>query len=524
MTPEQMRMALEAIEAEENRRDMHSFMKNVAWPVVEQGTKFKDNWHIHAICEHLQAVLDNQIRNLVINMPPRFMKSLLISVGFPAYAWVQDNINGGPGAALRFIYASYSKDLSTRDAVKTRRVIESPYYQRHYGDMFAMSGDQNVKTKYENDKTGHRLSTSVGGLGTGEGGDIIVADDPHNVLDAESDPVRQEVLVWWDETMSTRINDPLTGHKIIVMQRVHESDLSGHVLEKGGYEHLMIPMRWEEERAFVTVLGKMDPRTTEGELAWTERYNEEAVQLLETALGPYGVAGQFQQTPSPRGGAMFDTSKIKIIDAAPAGVRWVRGWDLAATEEKVGVAPAYTAGGLLGRVGTGAHTRWIIGDMVADRWDALGVETAIQNTASLDGKDVQISLPQDPGQAGKAQATNFVAMLSGYNVHTSPESGSKMTRAEPLSAQVQAGNVSMIRGSWNKATLDEMKTFPAGKFKDRVDALSRAFALLVELPSGAANILEWARQEAERIRKMQESQQNPQVSRENMPSTQLFGA
>lgn len=519
MKNEDLLRMMEAVEAEEYRRDMHKFMKHVAWPVVEQGTKFKDNWHIHAICEHLQAVLDNQIRNIVINMPPRFMKSLLISVGFPAYAWCQDNINGGPGAALRFIYASYSKDLSTRDAVKTRRVIESPFYQRHYGDLFQMAGDQNVKTKYENDKTGHRLATSVGGLGTGEGGDIIVADDPHNVLDAESDPVRQEVLEWWDETMSTRINDPLTGHKIIVMQRVHESDLSGHVLEKGGYEHLMIPMRWEEKRVVVTVLGNMDPRKEENELAWPERYNEEATVLLENALGPYAVAGQFQQTPTPRGGALFDTSKIQIVDALPAGLVLCRGWDLAATEEKVGATPAYTVGALLGRLGSGASTRWYICDIVRDRWGPLGVETAIKNTAALDGKNIQISLPQDPGSAGKVVGTNYVAMLSGYKVECTTESGEKLTRAEPLAAQVQAGNVYMLRADWNTALVNEMKGFPAGKFKDQVDALSRAFGKLVELPNGAANILEWARREADKA--MQAAQQRD--SRETAPSRQLLG-
>jgi len=168
-----------------------------------------------------------------------------------------------------------------------------------------MTSDQNVKNRYENDKTGYRISTSVGGLGTGEGGDIIVVDDPHNVLEGESDAKRMEVIDWWDETMSTRLNDPDTGSKVIVMQRVHGGDLSGHVLRKGGYEHLMIPMRFEEKRVCVTVLGRVDPRVEDGELAWPDRFSESATTKLERAMGAYATAGQFQQRPASREGAIF---------------------------------------------------------------------------------------------------------------------------------------------------------------------------------------------------------------------------
>jgi predicted phage terminase large subunit-like protein len=491
MSPTELRAYQRRIMAEKCRRDLHLYAQKVVWPIVEGSKRqFKDNWHLHAIADHLQAVARNEIRNLLINLPPRFMKSLLISVGFPTWIWLDS-------PELQFITASYAKDLAVRDAVKSRRVIDSPFYQENYGDIFQMSTDQNVKQKYENDHNGHRIATSVGGIGTGEGGDFILCDDPHNVLEGESDTVRGETLTWWSETMSTRLNDPATGHRIIIMQRVHALDLSGFVLEQGGYEHLFVPMRYEEGRTCVTVLGNHDPRTKENELAWPERFPEEEVALLEKTMGPYAIAGQFQQTPGARGGALFNVDKIQVVAAAPAGLKLVRGWDLAATEEKVGANPAWTAGVLMGidRLG-----RIFICDVVRERLGPLAVETAITGAALKDGKRVRISMPQDPGAAGKIVGANYVSKLKGYIAKATPETGSKLQRAEPFAAQVEAGNVFMVAGTWNHLFKEELKTFPAGAFKDQVDAASRAFAELIEMPTGADNIIEYYKQLAARLK------------------------
>lgn len=515
MTPTETAAMARRIRAEKARRNMHRFAVDVAWPVVEAGTKFKDNWHLHAIFEHLQAVLDNKIKNLVINMPPRFMKSLSIAVTFPTFAWLDR-------PEMRFIYASYAKNLSVRDAVKSRRVIESPFYQDNYGDLYQMTTDQNVKERYENDRTGHRIATSVGGMGTGEGGDVIVVDDPHNILEAESDATRQETLNWWSETMSTRLNDPDTGHKIIVMQRVHEQDLSGDVLDKGGYEHLMIPMRFEEKRAFSTSIGFKDPRTEDGELAWPSRFSEKAVQELENALGPYAVAGQFQQTPTPRGGALFAPEKIHIVDVLPADLVYVRGWDFAATEEKTGTNPAWTVGAKVGKRGSGVGSSFYIAHVTRGRFGPLDVEKALKQTAELDGKGVRISMPQDPGQAGKVQKAAYVSLLAGYTVVATPESGSKVQRAEPVASQVDAGNVYMLRADWNQVVIDEMRKFPAGKFKDTVDAISRAMGELFEAPTGVANLLEYMQRRMEQV-----EAENKRQNADNTPGTrviQLLGA
>jgi predicted phage terminase large subunit-like protein len=180
---------------------------------------------------------------------------------------------------------------------------------------------------------------------------------------------------------------------------------------------------------------------------------------------------------------MFKRHWFPIIDIVPAhGIRWVRAWDLAATEQKTKdttTGPAYTAGVLLGRDYQGM---FYVKHAVRIREGGLGVYNCIRNTAEQDGSHVEIDMPQDPGQAGKTQAAAMVSMLAGFKAFASPETGSKETRAEPLAAQAEAGNIKIVRGPWNEEFLSELETFPASKYKDQVDALSRAFARHIRVP------------------------------------------
>src|SRR5215211_3060273 len=229
-----------------------------AWHVVEPNTPFVDGWHLDAICDHLEACVRGEVRNLVINIPPRCMKSLLVGVFFPAWVWTTQPWK-------RFLYSSYGQHLAIRDSLKCRRLITSPWYQDRWGAVFQLTGDQNAKIRFDTDQTGYRIATSVGGIGTGEGGDFVITDDPNNALEAESDLIRQSTNDWWDGTMSTRGNDPKTVVRIIVQQRLHEEDLTGHVLEQGGYDHLCLPMEYEGERSSLST-GWRDPRRKPGEL------------------------------------------------------------------------------------------------------------------------------------------------------------------------------------------------------------------------------------------------------------------
>lgn len=428
-------------------------------------------WHIDAICEHLEAITYGHLTRLLINVPPGFMKSLTTRVFWPAWEW-------GPRDMpwVRTVGASYSDALSIRDNLRCRRLILSELYRQLWGGRVQLTGDQAAKTRFEIEGTGSMVATSVSGLGTGERGDRFVIDDPHNVHQSESEAVRESTLRWFSETVPTRLNDPAKSAIVVIMQRVHERDVCGYALSRElGYEHLCLPMEFEPERRCETAIGFRDPRDIDGELLWPSRYTREDVDELKKALGSYAAAGQLQQRPAPREGGMFHRDWFEVVPAAPADARRVRAWDLAATKEKAGNNPAWTAGLRLARDQRGI---FYIEDVRRLRGSSGEVERVLRTTASQDGEDVPISIPQDPGQAGKAQAEYLIRQLAGYNIRATPETGDKSQRAEPAAAQAEAGNVKLVRGKWNEDFLAEIEVFPSGQFLDQVDALSRAFQFL----------------------------------------------
>lgn len=460
---------LAQVEAELQGRSLSRFIRD-GWPQVDPD-RYMHNWHIDAISEHLEAVNKGQIQRLLLNFPPRHMKSIAVSVGWPAWTWQGSKLHGPyMGAQVRFLFASYAQTLSVRDSVKCRRLLESPWYGRQFGGRFKITSDQNTKIRFDNDKGGYRIATSVSGSATGEGGDIIGIDDPHNAQEILSDIKREGVIEWWRSTMSTRLNQT-SGAFVVVMQRLHQSDLSGHILEhEDGWTHLCLPARYERAHPYVW-LG--DPRKKEGELLWPERFDDAAMQKMEDSMGTYTAAGQLQQRPAPRDGALFNEDWFEIVDAAPADVRWVSYWDLAAGSESEG-ASDYTCNVKMGRDPRGVY---YVARVLRFRKSPLDVEKALVNTASGDTKKVLIGLPQDPGQAGKAQFQHYTRLLNGFEVRKFIEgqSGDKVTRALGLSAQAEAGNVKIVRGPWNRTYLDELCLFPNSTYKDQTDASSGAY-------------------------------------------------
>lgn len=446
-----------------------------AWHVLEPGQPYKHGWHIDAVSEHLEAVTEGQISRLLINVPPGTMKSLSVGVMWPAWEW-------GPRGLphLRYLGTSHSHPLAIRDNLKMRRLIASDWYQERWGSTVRLMSDQNAKLKFENDATGFREAMAFTGL-TGSRGDRVLIDDPLSVDDAGSDVKRAAVNETFREAVPTRLNNPDRSAIILVMQRLHENDVAGMILAKDfGYEHLMLPMEFEPERKCYTSIGFADPRTEEGELLFPARFSREVVERDKKVMGSYATAGQFQQRPAPREGGMFKRGWFAPVKAVPAATEFVRGWDLAAT---VTDGAAYTAGVKLGRYPDG---RFVIAGSARDRLSAGGVEKLIKSTAATDTVDCRISLPQDPGQAGKAQAQYLVKQLAGYVVKATPESGDKVTRAEPMSAQAEAGNIDIlvtgdpVKDAWVEPFLDELCVFPSGTFKDQTDAATRAFNELAE--------------------------------------------
>lgn len=454
-----------AIEQEYCRRSLSNFARQ-AWHVLEPTSDLKWGWALDAICDHLEAVTAGEINRLLMTVPPGSMKSLLTGVLWPAWEW------GPKGLPQhRFIGTAHAQHLAVRDNMKCRRLIQSEWYQSLWPT--ELTTDQNAKTKFENGRTGFREAMAFTSM-TGSRGDRVILDDPLSADNANSEVELESARITFTETLPTRVNNEHSAI-VVIMQRLNERDTAGVILDMGlPYEHLCIPMRYEAGRTpAVSTIGYSDPRRVDGELMFPERFPEAQVAELERTLGSYGAAGQLQQRPAPRGGGMFKREWFEIIPAAPANCRWVRGWDLAATDSS---EAAYTAGVLMGRTPGGEY---IIADATRIQGAPAAVERLIVNTAQQDGTQVAGSIPEDPGQAGKSQALYLIRQLAGFTYRASPESGDKETRAQPLSAQAEVGNVKLVAGAWNRDFLDELSTFPVGKFKDQVDAASRAFSELV---------------------------------------------
>lgn len=438
----------------------------LAWHVLEPEKPYLHNWHVDAICAHLEAISRGEITRLLINVPPGCAKSLLVSVLWQAWEW-------GPGGkpAHRFLSTAFNDKPVTRDTRKTRDLILSPWYRERWPDVKLT---RIAETSFANSSTGTREGVSFGSL-TSQRGDRLLIDDPHSTDTAESEAERIATTRRFREGAQNRLNDLKKSAIVVIMQRLHEEDVSGVILELGlPYEHLCLPMEFEPERRCVTRWFE-DPRKQEGELMFPALFPAEALADQKKAQGEYGWSGQYQQRPTPREGGLFKADRIEIIDALPEIEAWVRAWDLAGTEG----SGSRTAGVLMGR--RRDKKGYVIADVRLAQKSAGGVRTLIKETAALDKAEfgtVKIRLPQDPGQAGKAQAQEFRILLDGYSVKILPVTGDKETRAEPYAVQVEGSRVFMLKGDWNDAYTGELRLFPAGKFKDQVDASTDAHAEL----------------------------------------------
>ncbi len=511
--PKLGRLASHAVAAEHS---LAAYIR-LMWHVVEPESRLVWGWVIDCVAEHLEAISRGEIKKLAINVPPGCMKSHQVSVFWPTWEW-------GPRAqpSLRYLLASYSQDLTIRDNRRARALITSPTYQQLWGERFKLSAEQNAKIRFDTDRTGYRIATSVGGLGTGERGDRFIIDDPHNVLSVESTALREEAVRWFANVVPTRrISED--SAILVIMQRVHQADVIGTILKAElEYEWLCLPMEFERRhRSFTSVrrqgvatqrvarvwpersvlpffvtepelaadpslapagkepefrdLTPQDPRTEEGELLWPERFSRDFLERdlkpqLRAFGGTYAEAAQLQQRPAPRSGGMFHEEDFQIVDEAPAG-RTVRGWDLAGTEGD----GSYTVGVKMRR----AKGAFYVLDVVRQRIGSERVQSLMRSVAERDGVAVEIDYPQDPGQAGKDQKRAISQRLAGFVHFTTPESGDKETRAAPLASEGSAGNLYLVRGAWNDAFIAECVVFNRGEFNDQVDAASRAFARLL---------------------------------------------
>jgi len=481
------------LEREVMQRDFSEFVKQ-AWSVIEADRDLIWGWHLQAKCDHLQAVYNFTvpekvdpiassrigIQRLIINEPPRCSKSLITAVMFPAWVWAK-----WPGA--RFLCITYADDLAQRDALKTRQLIESDWYRARWPRV-RISEDQRAKSRYNiADTGGFRVSTTILGMATGEGGDFRIVDDPLNVKKSLSEIERKQANTFFDLTLPTRVVDPAKSSTVICMQRLHEDDLTGHALSGGtNYDLLCLPMEYESQAGNQcrTKLGFVDPRTKDGELLHSERWSRESVESIKSELrlelGDYGINSQLQQRPTPIGGGMFKPENLIEVGIWPPSedlLKVVRYWDKAATPG----GGAFTAGALMAlRKST---QRTIILDVVRGQWGTDKREQIIRDTAYADLRRLQISMgkltvkvEQEPGSGGKDSALfTCTKTLAGFNAHRVPKTSDKITEWNPFSAQVNLGAVEIFTAPWNAALKAEMRGAPFGKYKDQLDACAGGF-------------------------------------------------
>jgi len=455
-----------------------------AWSILEPSAELKWGWALEAICEHLEAVNSGDITRLVMNVPPGSMKSLLTGVFFPAWEWGPRGL-----ASMRYLSTAHKQDLAVRDNLKCRRLIQSKWYQERWP--ITLTGDQNAKTKFENDKTGFREAMSFTSM-TGSRGDRVILDDPLSVDDANSDAALAAAESTFREALPTRVNNDKSAI-VVIMQRLHEKDTTGIILaEQLPYVHLCLPMRFEKARRCKTVVGFEDPRTEDGDLMFPDRFSEATVKELEKTLGEYATAGQLQQRPSPPGGGILRVSHLQTWPSErdmPVFDFVLQSYDCAFTEKTTGDPTAATTWGIFTHKGKR-------GAMLLDAWsDHLAYPQlrakAVEEWHSVYGKT-------DKRKGKKADAVLIEAKASGQSliqdlrqgnvpaIPYNPGNADKINRAHQAAPILELDCLWIPESSknpgeivsWAKDFVAQCEKFPNAEHDDYVDTFTQAVIYL----------------------------------------------
>lgn len=420
--------------------------------------------HHLLLIEQLEALARGSVDRLMVLMPPGSAKSTFVSVLFPAWWYVSH-----PGTSI--IAASHTADLATHFGRQVRALVNDYAPTLGYG----LAAQSRSASRWRTSNGGDYLATGLLGPITGRRADLAIIDDPvKSFLQADRLANRERLWAWYRSELITRLKPG--GRVVLVMTRWHEDDLAGRLLQTAAEE-------WKLLRLSALAEDHDPLGRSAGEALWPEWEDAAALHRKRLSVGERVWAALYQQSPRPTQGQILKSSRISAVDPAEVSTgRAVRAWDLAATVADGSNDPDWTVGIKLLREGSG---RFVILDIVRLRGGPLDVERAIVGAAQLDGHSVSIALPEDPGQAGKTQALHLTRLLSGFLVSASRETGSKVVRAMPMAAQIEAGNMAMVRGHWNHILLQELAEFPFGPKDDQVDALARAFNTLAAAPEPA---------------------------------------
>lgn len=482
----------------------HEFIK-AAWHLVEGNEQYRDGWHIKAIAEHLEGCFYGTIKTLLINIPPRFSKTLITCVLWPAWCWAKK-------PTLKFLCASYSRELSVESNNTFRRLINSSWYKKRWGDKFRL--DKEIETKIYNNRLGSRHAVGIGSIVTGLGGNINILDDPNNMDEVFSESIRDRTNRWVDSSFYSRANNIHTVCRIYIQQRGHHKDVSGYLLAKNNSEqlvHLCLPLAYEMSRKCVTVpikstngLPWQDPRTEEGQALWPEYFDEKKIASEKDRLLPYDYAGQYQQRPSPEQGSIFMRHWFQMWkQPSPPRCHFIlQSWDTAFSGEP-------TKGGKA-NVSYSACTTWGVftheGNdhaILLDTWRARVEYPELRQMAqrlSVNYHDTDIDNPWPESRSFVPDVILIEAKASGLTLipdlrragvmvdRFDPNRyGNKVARARNISHIFQCGRVWLpgqpphydVFRAYAEQFVEHCLFFPSDESNDIMDSTSQAFIRLL---------------------------------------------
>ncbi len=463
--------SLQDLRAWKAQQSLLEFVRQ-SWPILEPGMDFVEGWHHGAICEHLEAVMNGQIRKLVISVPPEHSKSTIVAKCWPAWGWINH-------PSFDWLFSSYSAQRSIGDSVECRRIIDSRWYRENWGDLWNLTSDQNQKTRFINSAGGQRISMGLLGAGTGEHADAVVCDDPHSIRDQWSPRRLESSIQTWDQVMSRCINDPKTSRHVLILQRLHHKDLAAHCLRQGGYEYLMLPSEYDPKRTVATSINWKDPRKAAGELLWPARFGRPEIADVKIRLAARGFSAQHQQNPSQEEGAIFKRDCFKYYANDPRNIvgqmdETIQSWDMAFkdldTSSKV-------AGHVWGRRGA---DRFLL-DRVCEHLDFVASINAV-TAMSLKWPTATAKLVEDKAN-GPAVINSLQRKITGL-IAWPPKGqpmGSKIARAYASQPEVEAGNVWLPDPKthpWVEEFVEYLVSFPGGEYDDDIDAMTQALERL----------------------------------------------
>ena len=408
--------------------------------------------HLRLIAEHLDKMRAGEFDRLAISMPPRHGKTETMTVRAPVFLLEHD-------AQEQILITGYNQSVARRFSRKARQLAQS---------RLAVSGDKFSTDEWETKEGGGIVARGVGTPPTGIGFGWVFIDDPIKMREeAESALYRDKVWDWFTDDLYTRLEPG--GKIVLTCTRWHYDDLTARAIESE-------PERWHTLK-LPALAEENDPLGRGvGEALWPERFPVETLERIrgvqtKEGIGEYAFESLYQQNPTPREGAFFKVSQLEIVDTLPAACRSARGWDFGAS-----LKGDYTVGA---KVARDAENVFYVTDIVRGQWLPDERNRILKQTAILDGIAVPIHIPQDPGQAGVDQKFALTRLLAGFSIRSERPTGDKVTRADTFAAQVNGGNVKMLKAEWNRAFLEELRMFPMGKHDDQVDAAVDAFGELV---------------------------------------------